>query len=248
MTYRVKLNIFEGPLDLLLYLVRKNEVDIFDIPIATITHQYLEYIDWMREMSLEVAGDFLTMAAMLIEIKARMLLPATGEEENDEEEGLDPRQDLIRRLTEYQQYREVSLILEEKKRLGFDVFLRGGIPEDTPALSFEFKEVSIFELVDAFRHVLNKLEQPGAFTVETTEMSVRDKIGELMEKLRQKKELYFEDLFSAAPSRIEIVTCFLAMLELMKLKLIKVYQAVSLGIIQVKLAVDENDKGTKSIN
>ncbi len=235
-------------MDLLLHLVRKNEVDIFDIPIASITHQYIEYIDWMREMNLEVAGDFLIMAATLIEIKARMLLPSTRVEGmEDEEEGNDPRQDLIRRLAEYQQYRDASRILEEQNQLERDVFLRGGIAQDASALDIEFKEVSVFALMEAFRRLLEKLDQQVAFTIETTEMSVRDKMGELMEKLRHQRELHFEALFSPSPSRMEIVTCFLALLELMRMRFIKVYQAVSLGIIRIILAV-ENGEGSPFIH
>jgi len=248
MTYRVKLSIFEGPLDLLLYLVRKNEVDIFDIPIATITHQYLEYIGWMREMNLEVAGDFLIMAATLIEIKVRMLLPSTRDDgTEEEEEGGDLRQDLIRRLKEYQQYRDASRILEEQNQLERDVFLRGGIEQDASALDIEFKEASVFTLVEAFRRLLEKLDQQDALTIETSEMSIRDKMGELLEKLRHRGELRFEALFSSSPSRMEIVTCFLALLELMRLRLIKVYQAVSQGIIRIILAV-KNDERTPFIH
>jgi segregation and condensation protein A len=240
MTYRVKLDFFEGPLDLLLHLVRKNEVDIFDIPIATITHQYLEYLSWITEMNLEVAGDFLLMAATLIQIKARMLLPSTPDEANgDEEEGADPRRELLLRLAEYQQFREAGQVLEKQHQLERDVFLRGGISQYLTET--KFKTVSVFALVDAFRLLLEKLKKEDALTVDTTELSVRDKMRELMEKLRQHRELRFEALFSPSPTRLEIVTCFLALLELMRLQFIKVYQAVSHGAISIVLAV-ENGK------
>jgi segregation and condensation protein A len=247
MAYRVKLDFFEGPLDLLLHLVRKNEVDILDIPIAIITHQYLEYIRWMKELNLDVAGDFLLMAATLIQIKARMLIPSNQDQvTEDEEEGGDPRQALIRRLAEYQRFREATYVLEKHHQLERDVFLRGNIAQDVTAGDSEYKMVSVFALVDAFRQLLENLDKEDALTVDTTELSIRDKMGELMKKLHQHRELRFEALFSSSPTRLEIVTCFLALLELMRLRLIKVYQALSLGVIRIILAV-ENGKSSKSI-
>ncbi len=163
MSYEIKLDIFEGPLDLLLYLIRKNEIDIYNIPIALITEQYLEYLDMMRSLNLDLAGEYLVLAATLIHIKSKLLLPpAEGEEE--EEEGEDPRAELVQQLLEYQAFKEAALSLETRPLLDRDVFTRGA-PAEEPAAAEEEEEamieVGVFELVQAFRRIIAGLDRPG---------------------------------------------------------------------------------------
>ncbi|HBB18483.1 MAG TPA: segregation/condensation protein A [Syntrophus sp. (in: bacteria)] len=240
MSYEIKLDIFEGPLDLLLYLIRKNEIDIYNIPIALITEQYLEYLDMMRSLNLDLAGEYLVLAATLIHIKSRLLLPP-AEDEEDGGEGQDPRADLVRQLLEYQAFKEAALSLEARPLLDRDVFSRGAPAEDPAGVEDGDElmiEVGVFELVEAFRSIIAGLDKSDDLVIDTERMSLTDRINEIMERLSEKKQLTFSELLGERTDRKRIVYTFLAILELMKLRMIRAYQAGPFGTIRLSLAVE----------
>ena len=224
MEYEVKLEIFEGPLDLLLHLIHKNEVDIFDIPIATITDQYLAYLDLMKALNINVAGDFLVMASTLIHIKSKMLLPVFGSEGEDEE---DPRMEITRPLLEYMHFKEVAGELSERDILSRDVFSRP-VAQDLmrQALGEEQQlDVNLFQLVDAFKQIIEQ-RLPGAqLTFRPERWSVKEKAELILGLLRERGTLRFEALFSEDKTLEELIVTFLATLELVHMGLVKVFQS-----------------------
>jgi segregation and condensation protein A len=232
-SYAVKLPIFEGPLDLLLHLIRINEVEITDIPIATIALQYLGALELMRELDLDVAGEYLVMAATLAWIKSRMLLPPDPSQ-GDEQVG-DPRAELVARLLEYQRYKEVATDFDGRQLLGRDVFpAQGAEPEATPEAEREI-EVGIFQLVEAFRRALQRAGPKGLpHEVEIETITVRERILAVMQLLTTRESCDFEDLLAdpARPlSRAFVVATFLAILELTRLEAIGLYQGLdALGV------------------
>ena len=235
MNYTVKLDIFEGPLDLLLYLIRKNEVDIYDIPIALITEQYLEYLDLMTVLNLDIAGDFLVMAATLAKIKSKMLLPPSVDSEEGEE-GDDPRAELMEHLLEYQQYKEVADQLKNRELLEKDIFTRIQIEEHIPELDKNSAviEASLFDLVDALKKVIERKDLPGnLMEVAVEKISVRDKIGEILSMVKKNQQIIFQSLFDGLSTKYEIVVAFLALLELIRLRAIKVFQVHPHGEIRI---------------
>ncbi len=234
MSTNVQLEIYEGPLDLLLHLIKKNEVSIADIPIATITEQYLATLDLMQSLNLDVAGEFLVMAATLVHIKSKMLLPP-GEEEGDEEEEGDPRDELVQRLLEYQKFKEAAEGLERREILRRDVFVR---PFEPPGEgeSWEFERISIFDLLSALRHVLERLPGEAVHEVTLDKVSVREKMGVILDDLRRRGKVIFQSLFESASSRLEVVVTFLAMLELVKIRAVRIWQEERLGPIVIELA------------
>ena len=231
--YSVHLDKFDGPLDLLLHLIRKNEVDICDIPIADITRQYLDYIKLLKVLNLDVAGDFLLMASTLLHIKSRMLLPPDDEEEGEEEEG-DPRAELIRRLLEYQQYKEAGMVIGARALLGREVFAR---TSPDPALAAARSEegpleVSLFELVDAFRALLARIPAESFHDVAPGDsLSIADCINEILSLLQERDTLQFDELVRDEQTRERIIVTFLAILELCRLKLIRIFQNEECGAI-----------------
>jgi segregation and condensation protein A len=227
--YAVKLSVFEGPLDLLLHLIRQNDVEITEIPIAQISKQYLEYLNLMRELDLDVAGEYLVMAATLALIKSRMLLPTEGEEEEGEE--IDPRAELIARLLEYERYKEVAEQLGTRRLLGRDVYSAQSLgPERVPEGEREL-EVGLFELIDAFRVVLENATAGQVHEVESEIVSVRDRMLFVMECLERSDSVEFNRIFEteagSLPSRTLIIATFLAILELARLAAVSLYQGVS---------------------
>lgn len=245
MSTRVQLEIFEGPLDLLLHLIKKNEVSITDIPIALITEQYLATMELMQTLDLDLAGEFLVMAATLIHIKSRMLLPA-GEEEAEEEEGVDPRAELVRRLLDYQRYKEAAAELEQREVLTRDVFVRASAPTEE-AGPREFREVSVFELLGALKRVIDRLPKDVVHEVTLEKVSVREKMTLLLDKLRDQSRVVFESLFAGVKSRIEIVVTFLAMLELVKVRAIRIYQDDMAGPIVIEAAADMDEAAERIV-
>ncbi len=233
MAYNIKLDIFEGPLDLLLHLIKKNEVDIYDIPIAVITEQYLEYIEMIKEMNLDLAGEFLVVAATLVHIKSKTLLPVDEEAQAEEDEGVDPTEELVRRLLEYQRYKEAARGLNERLILGRDVFVRGqelpleGIEEETGLTN-----VSVFDLMEALKEVLRKAPKSRTIELTVERFKIADKINYIMEHLNQVKSAVFTSLFREDATRGEIIVTFLAVLELAKLIMIKIHQTED-GIIRI---------------
>jgi len=235
----VKLEIFEGPLDLLLHLIKKNELSITDIPIATITEQYLSTLELMQGLNLDVAGEFLVMAATLIHIKSRMLLPP-GEDEDEEEEEGDPREELIRRLLEYQRFKEAAEELERRELLSRDVFVRRSeAPEEAETVGFE--SLSLFDLLSALRHVLERFPEERIHEVTLDTISVREKMSFLLDELRRRGKVIFQSLFETATSRLEVVVTFLAMLELVKIRAIRVWQEERIGPVVIELAAAIGD-------
>ncbi|UCG38563.1 MAG: segregation/condensation protein A [bacterium] len=212
--YRIELEAFQGPLDLLLHLIRKNEVDIYDIPMAQITSQYLAYLEMMRELDLEIASEFLVIASDLIYIKSRMLLPP--DQEDDEEEAADPREELVRRLIEYQKYKSVAQKLSMAPQLNRDVF---GRPEtEAPEPSGElFTEASLFQLMDAFRTVLVEAEKRVPLEVVRESYTLEQAMEFIVERIREMPSLTFMGLFSDLTTRRKIVTVFLGVLEMIRL-------------------------------
>lgn len=243
MSYKVKLEIFEGPLDLLLHLIKQNEVDIYDIPISTITAQYLEYLEMMKTLNLEVAGEFLLMAATLIHIKSKMLLPFSEEASEEEEEGGDPRQELIRRLLEYQKYKEASAQLEQMMILGRDTFTKGQMP--TEGLEEGgLVNLSLFDLLEALKEVLAKAPKTITFDVTLEHITIADRINFIMELLGKEKSITFFSLFPSDSSRAMIVTTFLAMLELTRMKVIRIYQSEQDGAIRLYVPETNSQEST----
>jgi segregation and condensation protein A len=227
-----KLPDFEGPLDLLLHLIREEKIDIYDIPIVGITKQYLDYLELMKELNLEIAGEFLVMAATLIHIKSKMLLPPA--EEQVEEEVDDPRAELVQRLLEYQSYKEASVSLREKEDIWKNIFRR--LPSQEEDFDIEPEpvlfEASLFDLMSAFKNMLSKA--PGEIVEITREtLTVKDKINLIMEKLEREDGIKFEDLFEENFTKIVLIVTFLALLELIRLGLIRAYQEKGFGSIWI---------------
>jgi len=230
----VQLEIFEGPLDLLLHLIKKNEVSITDIPIATITEQYLATLELMETFNLDVAGEFLVMAATLLHIKSRTLLPS-GDDESEEDEGVDPRDELVRRLMEYQRFKEAAEQLQGREILARDVFSRSASPGEEAA-SPGFRNVSVFELLTALQRVLEKLPKDAIHEVTLEKISVREKMTLLLDTLRLHGQVFFESLFAEGRTKMDVVVTFLAMLELVKVRAITIFQEEPGGPIVVESA------------
>jgi len=212
-SYHVKLERFEGPLDLLLHLIKKEEIDIYDIPIAHITLQYLTYIEMMQMLDLDVAGEFLVMAATLMRIKARMLLPAGPEEE---EEGEDPREELVRHLLEYKRFKEAAETLKEREEQMRRVFERGFSEIAFENGEAELEEANLFDLLDALRAALARAVEPPAHEVEADRVNVVRRIEEIWAVLRSKGKVRFSELLETCRTRLEIIGTFISILELMK--------------------------------
>jgi segregation and condensation protein A len=233
--YTVRLEMFEGPLDLLLHLIHKNELDITNIPIALITEQYLEYLKLMKVLNLDMAGEYLLMASTLLYIKSKMLLPASSEE--GEEEGEDPRAELVRRLLEYQKYKEAAAELEKRPMLDRDVFLRSTPMEVEDAGEEERVEVNLFELIEAFRKILERVKTEEFHEVILDRLSVEEKAQEIFSLLqREKRSMAFHLLFPEQASRRVIIITFLAILELVKMKLVRIFQLAPFETIRISPA------------
>jgi segregation and condensation protein A len=234
--YRVKLESFEGPLDLLLFLIRKSEVDIYQIPIALITEQYLGYIELMQEMNLDVAGEFLVMASTLIHIKSRMLLPRPDPAQEDGQPEEDPREALIRRLLEHQKYKAAAELLHERETVRGAQFLRPDARvADAAGDEYEPElEVDLFSLLSAFKGVLERANRRPRMVLPPDQVSIEDRMAQLLARLSETDACGFEDLFNDGDgSRSFMIVTFLALLEMIRLKLIRVFQSGSLGAIRV---------------
>ncbi|UCH23392.1 MAG: segregation/condensation protein A [Deltaproteobacteria bacterium] len=230
--YKVQLtDIFEGPMDLLVHLIKKNEVDIYDIPIALITEQYLEYLEWMKSMNIDFAGEFIVMASTLTQIKSKMLLPA---HDNDQEEEEDPRQEITRPLLEYLQIKSAAEDLAERRLLGEDIFVRNLTNvNDLIGPEGEMMQIGLFELIDAFQKVLEKLSPDHLVDLTADKLSVKDRISELVDIFEKQESLTFDELFSADSNKGEVIVTFLAILEMVKLSLVRIAQHVQTGIIRL---------------
>jgi segregation and condensation protein A len=237
MSYQVKINIFEGPLDLLLHLIQKNDLDIYDIPISDITAEYLAYLDVLKDLNLTVAGDFLIMAATLMQIKAKTLLPA--DPALAEGEGPDPRSELVQKLLEYQRFKEAASILSHRFDAQRDVFYRGApiFGKDDQIL-----DLSMVKLLEAFRGVLETADT-GVREILVEEIPVEVKIREILDVLEAKPFIAFSELFVPGSSRKTLIITFLAMLELIRLKQVRVTQTSNFNeILITKAAPAEPEK------
>jgi segregation and condensation protein A len=236
MSYRVKLDVFEGPLDLLLHLVKKNEVDLSDIPVATITDQYMAYLELFQQLDLDVAGEYLVMAATLLHLKSRLLLPA-GDETAEEEEGEDPRAELVRQLLEYQRFKEAADLLHRRDQLDRDVFSRAPMRDESDTEQDMVYDVSLGDLLDALQEVLKRAAPDTVHEVVLEQISLRERICFVLDILRERKEVLFTDLFSAQVTRLQILSTFLALLELVRTRMIHIHQEERFGPILLTLAV-----------
>lgn len=248
LSYEVKIDEFEGPIELLLHLIKKNEVNIYDIPIALITEQYLETVNLMQSLNLSIAGEFLVMAASLILIKSKMLLPAP----ETEEEGEDPRHHLVVTLLEYQRFKEVSEQLEERELVWRDIYRRnpaqasvspldGGLEEgidvkgDAPEEDEDdHTDFTLYDLLDALKEILVRHPDPIVMQVTTERLTVKEKIQLIMERIEESENVLFEDLFSEGFTRYDIVVTFLGLLEVVRLGLIRILQGAPFGPIRLQ--------------
>lgn len=231
--YQVRIENFEGPLDLLLHLIKKNEINIYDIPIALIARQYLDYIDAMKDLNLTVAGEFLVMAATLLQIKSKLLLPI-DEAVEDDEDGPDPREELVRRLLEYKKFKDAARQLDNQERMWRELYGR----EQSPSVEMEsdetmLDEVSLFDLVDALKGVLER--NPGKHLLEIIpdNLTVRDRMNAILEALEGQESVTFTSLFELSSHRMVIIVTFLALLELIRLRTARVFQGENFGPILV---------------
>ncbi len=241
--YRVRLEAFDGPVDLLLYLIKKEEVSIYDIPIARITEQYLEYLRLMEELDIAVAGEFLVMAATLIHIKTKMLLPRDPFAEAAGEEFEDPRQELVDRLLEHQRYRTAADFLYQRRVLEGEVFTRP-VPEDEKSNS----EISagVFDLLTAFRDAMLRAQALAEIEIARDEVTLAQKLAEVQAMLETRETIDVRELFELAGSRRELVITFLAVLELVKELKVRVFQAEAFGDIQMRRRETEEEPGSRA--
>jgi segregation and condensation protein A len=230
MTYQVKLEVFEGPLDLLLHLIKREEVDVYDIPVARITDQYLRFVELMQDMNLDVAGEYLVMAATLMHLKSRLLLPPSETDADEPED--DPRTELVQQLLEYQRYREAALTLGSRPVLLRDVFRREpDEPVRDEGEGVRLRDISLADLLEAFRDVLERAARESFHEIIHEEISIAECVDVIVRRLEMDGSLRFRDLFAGSPSRRRLVATFLALLELVKAQAIRACQEEELGEI-----------------
>jgi len=245
--YRVALPTFEGPLDLLLHLIEEHELDIFDIPIAFVAAKFVEYVTLMQELNIDVASEYLVMAATLAHIKSKQLLPVVPEDQEDEQESeVDPRAELVRRLLEYQKYKHAAEQLSSAPVLGRDVFPHGvpGLEAHGPA---RIAGLSLFRLLDAFQLVLSRAKATVDHQIDLERFSITDRINQLSEILRDKKRVAFIELFEGQSSRSDLIITFLALLEMTRLRLTRLFQDDALGPIEIELSVLDDEGGAQEL-
>jgi len=239
---KVKLEVFEGPLDLLLYLIKKEEIDIYNIPIADITQQYLKYLEFMKMLDLNIAGEFILMAATLIHIKSKMLLPPDPNQTAEEEE-TDPRLELVQKLLEYKKFKEAAGQLLEMEVKQKDVFARSVPCDIKPDDSKPFFEASLFDLITAFNKILKDIPKNVFYEVIKDEFTVEGKMHDIFHLLVESPKLLFSDLFKDAKNKFEIVTIFLAILELIRLKEIVAVQ----DKVFAEIKIERNPENIKPV-
>ena len=228
---------FEGPLDLLLHLCQKHELDILDIPMAFITARYLEYLDAMGSLDLDLASEYLLMAATLVHIKSKMLLPSmpAGQDDDPLDDGLDPREELIRRLLEYQKYKSAAAQILDKPMLGRDTFERGELPHTGEVLGLPpLDPPDLYDLMNAFQRVLVKSKVRLSHEIIADRMTLSDRIQEMSDLLREKRRATLEDILQGFYTRFDLIITFLAILEMGKLRLLRVAQVDSYGALHLE--------------
>lgn len=244
MTFRIKLDMFEGPLDLLLHLIREHQLDILDIPIAAITDEYLRYLALMQELDLDVAGEFLLMAATLIHIKSKMLLPPEEAAAGEDAEPEDPRAELVSRLLEYKRFKEAAQTLGLLESEAASLHRRGA-----PAMELEVEgplQVSMLELLRALRDVLSRADKAMPLEIMPEEINVGQRIVMLMDRLAAESPVEFGQLFGNATRRVEIIVTFLALLELLRRRLATARQGEAMGPIMIYRTVERVDEASGS--
>ena len=246
--YSIKVPAFEGPLDLLLHLIKQNKIDIYDIPISVITKQYLEYIELMKELNLDIASEFLVMAATLIYIKSRMLLPQDETISHEEQE--DPRAELVQRLLEYQAYKEASAVFRERENIWLNAFSRPSTDNKvTLDPDLHLFDINLFDLIGALKKILSKAPQEIIKIVRET-LTVKDRIAMILDKMEYEHITKFEDLFKEDKTKLQIIVTFLALLEILRLGLVRAYQDRDFGTIWImkqsseqRFHLDNTEKG-----
>ncbi len=241
MTYRLNLDVFEGPFDLLLYLIKKNEIDVYDIPISQLLEEFLAYVELMKELDLDIAGDFILMASNLMHIKSRMLLPQESLDLEAGEEA-DPRADLVRRLLEYKRYKEVAGVLDKRELHARQLFWRQAVKPDEKELrenqeepvALQFQEVNLFDLLSAFKRVLAYAKPETFREINPEEIKTSQKINEILDALEETSALDFTELLMSQGSRLAMVTIFLAILELVRLGAAVIRQDKSFDRIMIE--------------
>ena len=241
MVYKCKLKIFEGPLDLLLHLLKEQKMDICDIPIAEITKQYMQYLEMMQELNLELVGEYLVMAAELTRIKSKTLLPSPEtDEESEFGGGEDPRSELMRRLREYQRYRDAAFELRMKEHDRQQIFSRGGeIEIEESSENLQLMDATVFDLFTAYQKILDAKSFEKDYEIEITEMSVTDRMQYILNILNSSDSVTFESFFTVLNSKQEIIVTFLGILELMRLKLMRVQQSQHFETIRIYKSTDQ---------
>ncbi|NOY53615.1 MAG: segregation/condensation protein A [Deltaproteobacteria bacterium] len=223
-------------MDLLLHLIRKHEIDIYDIPIALITKEYLNYLDLMKTLNLDMVGDFLVLAATLTQIKSKMLLPI--EESGEEEDGTDPRAELVERLLEYKKFKEAAQELRSQENLWIDTYGIGAPTDIKAEQEVVLINLNLLDLMEAFRKVLRRPNAEGVHEVTVETMSIKEKISWIMDTLAEQSSIRFEDLFPGLPPRQEVIVTFLALLEIIRLRLVRIEQTERFGPIRIRKAVE----------
>ena len=245
---RIHLALFEGPLDFLLYLIRRDKIDIHDIPIAPITRDYMEYLDLMQELNLDVAGEFMVMAATLIHIKSKMLVPVEPTEAEGEEDYVDPREELVRRLLELQRYKDAAGLLHQQAQIRAAQWTR---PDTVlPTLDDsgeEMLEAGLYDLIAAFKELLDRRKSLLAHEIETEGPSVEERMVELLAMIVAGESLEFLELFASLETKGQMITTFLALLELVRLKQVRVYQRGRFGAIRVFRQVGPAAEGAPTL-
>lgn len=229
--YRIKIDqIFEGPMDLLVYLIKKHEIDIYHIPIALITQKYLQYLNWIKFLNIDHVGEFMLMASTLAQIKSKMLLPV---HEDDNEEN-DPRLEIVRPLEEYLKIKSAAQMLGKRDLLGEDTFIRQPLPEETAIKDEpEMIKVGLFELIDAFQKILENMSSDNLVDITADTVSVKDRITQIVDVFENRDSITFDELFSDKTTKSEIVVTFLAILEMVRLNLLNIVQHAQTGIIRL---------------
>jgi segregation and condensation protein A len=245
--FRLEFGTFEGPLDLLLHLIQSHELDILDLPIAFITEKYLEYLALMRELALDVVSEYLVMAATLAHIKSKMLLPAPPEGQDDDaaEEQGDPREELVRRLLEYQKYKAAAEELAGRGLAGRDVFTRGAPAEEAKG-DAPLGGMTLFQLLDAFNRVLKRANAEFSREITAERITIQDRIQEIVDLLKERRRIVFEELFEGYLTTYDLVVTFLAMLEMGKQKLLRLFQSEPCAPIYLESGVIESEPSAES--
>ncbi len=245
MAYQVKLEHFEGPLDLLLYLIKEHEVDIYDIPISLVTQQYLQYLELLKLLDLEVGSEYLLMAATLLRIKSKMLLPRRPEEDDDE--AVDPREELVQRLLEYRQFKEAAGVLSEHQEKNADVYYHPPVENWEEELNgvetFDTRLVgnlNLWDLLQAFKFTLDRTTEDPDRTVERETISIEDRMDDILDNLKKRKSVFFSSLFQEELSRSFLIVTFLALLELIRQNRVVFEQTDTLGEIWLTLSDSVN--------